>query len=246
MPELMQLLSGLQMAFTIWMLVDAYQRRADTIWFCVILFAFPFGPWVYFLAIKLGDFGMLRTGNWFVRRTSLDQLRYQAERVPTLASHLALAERLIERGEHNEALPYLESARKREPEHAQVLYLLAVCHTELNEPEQAALLVERIIARDRRWSDYSAWRLLVRVRILLNDGDGALEACRELERLAPTLQHRCQLAELLMEHGRHDEAYDLLEQSLEEHKYAPSLSRRRNRSWASQARRLQKRAAAGG
>ena len=83
--------------FTDWMLYDAYQRRADTIWFFVILFVFPVGPWIYFFAVKLGDFGGgLHFGNLFARRVSLDELRYQAEHVPTLTSHLALAERLIE------------------------------------------------------------------------------------------------------------------------------------------------------
>jgi hypothetical protein len=81
---------------------------------------------------------------------------------------------------------------------------------------------------------------------LCDDADGALELGRELARLAPTLQHRCLLAELLIDGGQYDEAYDLLEQSLEEHRYAPSLSRRRNGAWARQARRLQKRAGAGG
>src|SRR5262249_16955089 len=100
-------------------------------------------------------------------------------------------------------------------------------------------------ARDRRWSDYLAWRLLIRVRKQGNDAHRALESARDLARIAPTLQHRCLLAELLLDEGKNDEAYELLEQSLEEHRYAPSLSRRRNRSWASQAKKLQKRAAAG-
>src|SRR5207302_7634873 len=114
MAEIFEALSGLQVAFTVWMLVDAYQRRAEIIWFWVILCAVPVGPWIYFFAVKLGDFSLPRAGNLFARRTSLDELRYQAEHVPTLTSHLALAERLIELGQHTDALPYLESARKRE------------------------------------------------------------------------------------------------------------------------------------
>ena len=78
--------------------------------------------------------------------------------------------------------------------------------------------------RDRRWSDYLAWRLLIRVRKLGDDAPRALDSARDLARIAPTLQHRCLLAELLLDEGKHDEAYELLEQSLEEHRYAPSLT----------------------
>lgn len=245
MFESFEVLSGLQLAFTVWMLVDAYQRRAEIIWFWVILCAVPVGPWIYFFVVKLGDMSVPRVGNLFVRRTSLDELRYQAEHVPTLTSHMALAERLIEMGQHTDAMPYLESARKREPEHPQVLYFLAVCHTETGAPREAIPLLERVVARDRCWSDYLAWRQLIRVRKECGEADAAIESARELARLAPTLQHRCLLAELLLDDNKHDEAYDLLEQSLEEHRYAPSLSRRRNGAWARQARKLQKRAAAG-
>ena len=48
------------------------------------------------------------------------------------------------------------------------------------------------------------------------------------------------LAERLLAEGETDEARQLLERSLEEHQYAPGFVRRRNRRWASHARRLQK------
>lgn len=246
MPPVSDILYPLHIAFTIWMLVDAYQRGADLIWFWIMLCTGGVGAYVYFLAVKVGDYSSLRLGSLFARKVPLDELRYQAEHVPTLTSHVALAERLIEMKQHTDAMPYLESARKREPEHPQVLYFLALCHAENDAPEEAASLLERVIARDRRWSDYLAWRLLIRVRTRCDDAPKALELARDLARVAPTLEHRCLLAELLIDAGKHDEAYELLEQSLEEHRYAPSLSRRRNRPWASQARRLQKRAAAGG
>ncbi len=246
MEQVYPILWYLQAAFTIWMLVDAYQRGAEIFWYWIILCIPGIGAWAYFFAVKAGDHQLLNLANLFHRRVPLDELRYQAEHVPTLTSHLALAERLIEMKEHTEAMQHLESARKREPEHPQVLYLLALCYTETENPAQAVPLLEKVIERDRRWSDYMAWRLLIRVRKLGNESSSALESARDLARIAPTLQHRCLLAELLLDEGKHDEAYELLEQSLEEHRYAPSLSRRRNRPWASQARRLQKRAAAGG
>src|SRR5262249_47364904 len=160
-------LSLAQGALTIWMLVDCHRRSADGFWFWVILLLQPIGVWVYFFAVKARDFqGFQGLTGWFAfqRRPSLEELRYQAEQTPTLANHLALGERLVERGAHADAIRHLEAARAREPEHGQVLFSLAVCQVELGRPQEAVPLLEKILARDRSWSDYKAWRLLITAR----------------------------------------------------------------------------------
>jgi hypothetical protein len=238
------LLSLAQGAFTIWMLVDASRRRPDWFWYWLILVFQPIGPWAYFFAFKAGDWQGLQGLPWFHRRVSLEELRYQVQQNSTLTNHLALAERLVERGEHAEAVPHLEAARAREPDHSQVLYLLAQCHAEQGHPELAIPLLEHVASKDPRWSDYKVWRLLVAQRARVEDRPGALTACRELVRLSPTLEHRCLLAEHLLDQGKTQEARLLLEQALQDHQFAPNLVRRRNRRWASRARSLQKRAVA--
>jgi hypothetical protein len=234
-----------QTAFTFWMLLDVYRRPADSFWFYVILFLQPFGAWVYFLLVKVKDFHQLNLHGWpaFQSRPSLAELRYKAEHLPSLASHLALGERLIERGEHAQAVPHLEAALKPEPEHCQILYNLAVCHTHLGHPELAVPLLQKLIRRDHRWSNYTAWHLLVEAKAKCGDQQGALETCRELVRVSPTLQHQCLLAEHLVAVGQPEEARRLLEDSLQAHHFHPAPIRRRNRRWASEARRLQKRIA---
>jgi hypothetical protein len=238
-----------QLAFTVWMLVDCYRRGADTFWFFVIFLFQPVGPWVYFFAVKGADWSGSRgwsLSSLFQRRPSLEELRYRAEQTPTLASRLALAERLMERGEHAEAIPYLKAALALEPEHCHVLYLLAVCHAEHGHPEESLPLLEKVLVRDRAWSSYTAWRRMVSVKAQGGDSPGALKTARDLVRLAPTLEHRCLLAERLLAEGQTGEARDVLEQSLEDHRYAPGLIRRRNRRWASHAKRLHKRVCSNG
>lgn len=241
-PEaLWSFLGPAQMAFTIWMFVDAYRRRVDQFWYWVIVLLQPIGAWAYFFAIKFPEFG----GSWkglplFQRRVPLAELRYRAEQTPTLANHLALGQRLLEGGDPEAALPHLEAAQKLEPGHCQVLFLLAQCRAELHQPELAQPLLEKIISRDRAWSNYRAWRLLITVRQQQGKVDEALAAGRELSRLAPTLEHRCVLAEHLLEAGQNAEARELLERALDEHRYAPGPSRRRNGRWARTAQRLLK------
>jgi hypothetical protein len=239
-------LSVAQTAFMVWMLVDAYRRQAETFWFLVIFFVPLLGAWVYFFAVKARDFpslrlGALRPGGLFQRRPSLDELRYRAERMPTLVSQVTLAQRLIELGRYEEAIPHLQAALKTEPEHAPALYSLAVCHKEMGNADRAVPLLQGLLSRDPRWSNYVGWRLLIEARLLAGDPAGSLDACRELVRLAPTLEHTCLLAEHLLAGGRTEEARGVLERSLRDHDYAPGPIRRRNRRWASAARRLRKR-----
>ena len=240
------LLALAQTAFMIWMLVDAYRRRAEGYWFWVILFLPALGALAYFFAVKLPDFRGPNLGGLFQRRASLDELRYRAEHVPTLVSHLDLAERLIEQGSPAEAEPHLLAALKMEPEHPRPVYALALCHKEQGHPDLAVPLLEGLTARDPRWHNYAAWYLLVESRARAGDAAGALASCRELVRLAPSLQHNCLLAEHLLAAHQAEEADRLLAASLRDHDYAPGPIRRRNRRWASEARRLRKRAAAGG
>ncbi len=234
-----------QAGFTVWMLIDAYRRQTEYYWLWVILFFQPIGAWAYFLLVKRHDFGSIGGVSLLgPRRPSLDELRYRAEQTPTLTTRLELAEALIERGRHVEAMPYLEAALKVESDHCQVLYFLALCWTEQGEPAKALPLLDRIMARDRAWSDYRGWRLLIASRVQTGDGVGALALSRDLARVAPTLQHRCLLAERLMADNLNDEARAMLEESLESHRYAPGHVRRRNRKWASHAKQLLKRSQA--
>jgi hypothetical protein len=238
----MRYLYAVQLAFTLWMLLDAY-RRQHMYWFWFVLFVPIVGPCSYFLFVKVRVWQARLSDWWSARRPpSLEMLRYEAEQAPTLARDLALAEALIGRKRHGEAIPHLYAALEREPEHCQVLYLLALCRTEQGHPEEALPLLEQIIERDRHWSSYAAWRLLITARAQNGEGLKALAACRELVRLAPTIQFQSLLAERLMVEGMTDEAQQVLEEALEAYRYSPGPLRRRNRRWARQARRLLSRA----
>ncbi len=236
-------LSLLQGAFTVWMVVDAGRRQVEFFWYWLIIAFQPFGAWAYFSLYKFPELRAGRGKRWwalFQHRVSLDELRYKAERMPTLVNRVALAERLMDDGGNAEALPLLEAAHKAEPDHGQILYALALCNARLNRPDEARPLLERLLARDPRWRNYLGWHLLIAVHRHRGDQAGTLPACRELARLAPTLQHQCLLAENLLEQGQTIEARELLDRSLRDHEYAPGPIRRRNSRWANEARRLQK------
>jgi hypothetical protein len=244
MPFLFELspLYLLQAALTIWMLVDANRRGVEPFWFWIILIFQPFGAWAYFFVYKIKDFqgGSGRLRSLFHRPRSLGELRYQVEQTPTAAARLELGERLVESGEFSEALPHLEAVLQREPEHCQCLYLVAQCHRGLGRPSEAVPSLEKLIAKHSSWSDYLGWRTLVDACLEAGDSGEALTHSRELARLSPSLQHKCMLAERLMELGEKSEARKVVEQGLDDYRYTAGPGRRRDGRWVGKAKQLLK------
>ena len=247
-PLVMQVLGLLQLAFTVWMAVDAFQRHVEMIWYWVILFFQPIGAWVYFFAIKYRTlrFSAMRPAGSWERKLSLDELRYRVETTPTLAHRFALAERLMEKGSYAEAIPLLEAVLAIEPEYCAALHVFAECRLATGDPDQARVALEKLIRRDHRWSNYRAWRTLIDVHGALARPAEALAACRELDKRLPTLENKCLLAEHLLHNGIASEAVQVLDQALKDHHYAPWSIRWRNRRWAREARRLRAEAEKGG
>lgn len=232
-----------QLAFTIWMAIDAYQRASEFFWVWIIILFQPLGAWIYFFAVKLRSLRIPRFSGGdgaprWQRKLSLKELRYRAERSPTVVNRLALAERLMDSGAHDEALPLLEAVVAAEPNYGQAQHALALCQLGRGEPAQAVPVLRRLLERDRRWSNYRAWHTLIEALDALHQPEEALQAARELTKMMPTLENRCRLAERLIDTKRRPEAIALLEQALEDHSYAPLGARWRNWRWARTAQKL--------
>src|SRR5947209_1491542 len=192
-----------QAALTVWMLVDANRRGVDYYWFWIILAFQPLGAWAYFVLYKAKDFqgGQNWLAGLFHRPPSLQELRRQVERSPTLVHRLELADRLVETGEYAEAQPHVEATLAREPEHCQALFLLAQCRRGLGQPAEAVPPLRQLIARHPSWENYKGWHTLIVAHREAGDLAGAVAQCRDLARVAPGLEHRCLLAEHLLETG---------------------------------------------
>jgi hypothetical protein len=237
---LVQVLSLLQLAFTIWMLVDAYKRRVEYFWYWVIFIFQPVGAWVYFFAVKFHTFRLTKTQGYSSeeRSLSLEVLRSRVNRAPTVANRFALADRLMEKGAYAEAIPLLEAVLAIEPNYCAVLHALAECLLATSAAEKAVAPLEKLLNRDPRWEHYRAWRTLAEVHVARGQPADALAACHELDKRMPTLENKCLLARHLLENGKPSEAANILNAGLEDHGYAPWKARWRNWHWARAARRL--------
>ena len=232
----------LQLAFMIWMLVDCHRRGAEQYWFWIIFMVPGLGAWAYFFSHKIHDFrgrGGSGLNFWpFDRRVNLTELRYRVQQTPTLANQLAIGERLLEKREYAEAIPYLEAVLNREPDHTIALYSLASCRVETGHSDQAISVLRRLLAKDWRYGNYSGWRLLISAQVQTGDEATALVTARELVQKAPMMEHKCVLAERLQVAGQYEEARDLLEGALRDFQFAPWPVRRRDGRWKKRARQI--------
>lgn len=224
--------------FVVWLLVDVHRRGVEQWWFYVILFFPLIGPLVYFFAEKWRHLDLrLPAGGLFERKTPVEELEFRSRQSPTLANHLALAERFMELSRFEDAIRPLEAARKLEPDHGPVCYRLARCHYELGRPAEAMPFLVELVNRDPRWEDYAAWRLLVEVQEALGH-EAVVETARQLVKMSPRMEHKYLLAQQLVRHQLDGEARLVLENALQEQQFVTGPVARVNRKWVKEAKRL--------
>lgn len=230
-----------QMVLTIAMAIHVFRSGAEFYWFWIVIIFQPIGAWVYFFAVFLRGFfqGSSSSGEpWWQRKLSLDELRYRAERAPTVNNRIAYAEGLMAKGQHAEAVPLLEAVIAADQIHCQAMHDLALCHLACKEPVKAIALLKRLMQRDYRWSNYRGWHTLIDAHMANKDAVEALNACRELAKMVPTLENKCFLAEHLLANQHKAEVIELLDHALEDYAYLPFGKRLKNWRWARYARKL--------
>lgn len=239
-----------QAALTIWMLVDANRRGAETYWFYIILWFQPLGAWAYFFTHKIRDFTGWRPGsatahtpNWltnlFTRRASVEELRYRVDQSPTMAARLELALRLVELHEYSEAEPHLQAVLAREPDHHTALFTLAECYRNLDRPVEAIPLLQKLVLRQSGWRNGIAWYSLIQACQQAGNHTEAVAQARRLAQVTPSLEHKCLLANSLDEAGDRPGALEVVEKALEEFRFNPNPPRS-DRRWVGKAKQLLK------
>lgn len=238
----MPILIALQMAFSIWMLVDAVRRRAPEYWWLIVLV--PFGEVAYFLAVKLPDMQFHRglRRQLFGKRVSLQQLRTNYAETPSHQNRVALAQKLHDTGQHAEAADLFEKVLRNDENDKDSLYGYALCCLNSERADMAVRALERLVDIDISYRDYAPCEDLA--RLYREGGDQATgrersiallrKACKKCQRIGP----RRMLAGYLIDDGRGSEARPLLEDGLRAYDGSPPYVRRRDRRDARMARSL--------
>jgi len=230
-------------ALKIWMLIDAIQRGAAYYWFCVIV-CVPFGSLLYFFTVKAPELG-IGTGATRYRpvrirrqRADLDKLRYQFERNPCLANQALLASALYDAGEYGEAVEHYRKVLGRDGRYQRALYGLSLCHIARGEHAAAVEQLRRLLEQNRGYADYQAWLSLASSLAAAGEQEQAVEALEGLVKACPRLDHSVELASVLIEAGRPDEARAHLEQALLDYEHSPRHVKRQFGNAACQANQI--------
>ena len=237
----MTLLYLLQAAFTIWMLVDAVQRRPIVYWYVIIFL--PFGPLVYFFAFKIHDYDLA----WLrrVMRTeppspSIAELRERLRQSPSLQNRMRLANGLHDAREYAEAAEIFEAILESRADEPDALYGLGRCRMELGEPEAAVELLSKLTAKNRAYRDYAACLELAEALAKAGRDDDAIELLEGVARSSPRPQHGVALARHLIAAARIERAQEVLREAVADHERSPAAIQRRDRDAAREAAALLK------
>jgi len=234
----LQLLILLQTAFTIWMLVDVAQRRAETYGWAIILFV-PFGSYLYFFLVKAKDPSLRR--RWrtlFQRPVSLERLRYEAQTTPSIANQVRLAQGLHDHGDHGEAATLFRAVLAQSPDDKAALFGLGACRVQQRAFAEALAPLERVVDLDLAYRDYLAAMELCGALWHASRKEDSLEVLRRVARHSRRLEHELGLARCLVQLERRDEARALLQQALDDHRHSPPYVQRQARRHAREAERL--------
>jgi hypothetical protein len=222
----MSLLYVVQSAFTVWMMVDCYQRGAAAYWYMMLWI--PFGPLVYFFAVKVHDYDLsaIKKRVGIGRSRSIDALRWQLNETDSLANQLALAHALVEAGdEPAEAAGLFTEVVRRDGQNKRARFGLARAQALAGARAEAIATLDDLLAGDPGFADGAGMKLRAD---LLWDEAHREEALEDLRRLTGRLDYRVAFARRLQESGQAVEAAAVLGEALEGYRHSPRFIQRRD------------------
>lgn len=233
----MALLAYLAVGFKLWMIVDAMRRRVHLLWWLLLML--PFGDWIYFFTIKLGDFNVRpgpppQTQN----EPSLDDLRQLERESPSFDHRARLASALAAAGLHSEACEFFEKCLHTHPRDRDVRYGLGLARLDAGDRAGGIEALSQLVDQQFAYDDYGAASRLAAA--LFDDGrtDEALAAFEEIARRSHKLEHDVVLARCQLRAERVDDARATLEHALQRFEAQPDDVRPRSGAVATEARRL--------
>ncbi len=227
--------------FYIWMIVDAFRRRAEFYWYLIIIFV-PFGPLIYFFVVKLQDRRPGGGGGAISRLThrepSLSDLRYRAEETPSVLNKLALADALHGRGEYPEAAAVYQDVRSHDHDNKEALYGHSLSLMGMHRHAEAAEELHELMEVDNSYRDYAAALDYGEALWQSGEHEDATDLLRGLVGVDGRINHRIALAHYLGLSGRKDEAREQLQTALGDYEHQPAFVKRRDARWAAQAEKM--------
>jgi len=238
-------LGWLLIAFSLWMLVDAF-RREEWMW-VLFMFLFPvFNAILYFFLVYRGAPAAYSGGFHLPgqhKRERIAELEKQIHLLDKAHHHLELADIQFQRGKFKLAEESYLRALEREPQDIDARAHYGQCLLRLNRASEARAYLEDVCVENPKHDYGYSLMALAEARAALGDADGAIAIWEQVVTQHSYARARAQLAELLAAKGQTERARKFAEEVLFEDKVAPEYQRKQERPWVARAKKLLKRLA---
>jgi hypothetical protein len=223
----------LLLAFTVWMLVDAYRRRAPLHWFILIFLFSPFGAIVYFFVVKLKD----------MRSPSPNP---QADATPRSlpfslfsgrlgTDELGQADEFERQEQYRMAEPLYRSVLLQRKDDKRALHGLARCRHAEGDYREAIELFETLLSLEREYANFGAALDFADTLWSAGRRADALELLETLANFTHRINHRLAHAHYLSLSGDVRRARTEIGRALTEYQALTPDLRRRHQVWVDRA-----------
>jgi hypothetical protein len=225
----------LSAAFMVWMLVDAWRRRAPLHWYFIIV-VMPFGAVFYFVVIKLRDF---REG---AARNSLGPIGGPALGFPgsihPAPASLERADAFEANEQYSDAEPLYRAALETDASNKRALHGLGRCLLGAGNATDSLVYFERLMELDRTFAGYGAALDYADALWAANQKHDTIELLERLADVTGRINHRLALGHYLAEFGQVERAKQEIERAIAEATGPIAPFNERQRQWVDRGRQM--------
>lgn len=223
-------------AFQIWMLVDAWKRRAPLHWYFIIVLM-PFGAVFYLIMVKLRDFRFGADPRSTLTRPFSDAAPLDTEAQQELPN-LEVADALEAEERYAQAEPLYRAALAQNSGDKRALLGLARCLAGSGRAPESLPHFERLLELDREYAGYGAALDYADALWAADQKSDTIELLESLSKVTGRINHRLALAHYLAEFGRTEHAINELESALQEATGPNAPFNDRHRRWVEMGREM--------
>ncbi len=222
-------------AFMIWMLVDAWRRRAPLHWYFIIV-VMPFGAVFYFVMIKLRDYrdGIKQPSAGIGESPSVPF----SIRPSPLAGDLDQADALEAREQYVEAEPLYRAALAVDATNKQAMHGLGRCLLGQGKAKDSLAHFEKLLELEREYRNFGAALDYADALWAAEQKNDAIELLEGLCATTDRINHRLALGHYLAEFGQIERAKHEIEQTLAKASGSTAPFNDRQRQWVARGRQM--------
>ncbi|HYE31441.1 MAG TPA: tetratricopeptide repeat protein [Methylomirabilota bacterium] len=231
----------LLLAFQIWMLVDAI-RRQEWLW-VIFLIIFPFLNAVLYFILVYWPARSVSAGPRLeipgsAKRARIKELEAQIHHLDKAHHHAELGRLLLEDGKHKEAEQRFRAALERDPEDIDTQASLGRCFLQQARFPEARQLLAHVCAVNPKHGYGETMMDLADTQMKLGETDAAIASWAKVLEHNSYARARVQLAELLRQKGRNDEAAQHLKEVIADAHHGSAFQQKLEKQWVRRAKSL--------